>query len=75
MKASDPMHEITLSLNGEPARLPEGTPLTQALEAWGYGERRVAVAINDAFAPRSTWSERTLGDGDRIDIVAPVGGG
>ena len=69
------MHEITLSLNGEAARLPAGTALEQALERWGYGGRRVAVAINDTFAPRSSWAERTLDDGDRIDIVAPVGGG
>ncbi len=69
------MNEITLSLNGDATRLPEGTALDQALQRWGYGERRVAVAINDAFAPRSTWPERTLDDGDRIDIVAPVGGG
>ncbi|MDY7115117.1 sulfur carrier protein ThiS [Halomonas sp. SSL-5] len=69
------MNEITLSLNGEPARLPEGTALATALQRWGYGERRVAVAVNDAFAPRSTWPQRTLDDGDRIDIVAPVGGG
>lgn len=69
------MQEITLSLNGEPARLPRGCALTCALERWGYAHRRVAVAINDAFAPRSTWPERTLDDGDRIDIVAPVGGG
>ncbi|MFP4137297.1 MAG: sulfur carrier protein ThiS [Halomonas sp.] len=69
------MNEITLSLNGETARLPEGTTLDQALERWGYGGRRVAVAINDTFAPRSSWPERTLNDGDRIDIVAPVGGG
>lgn len=69
------MQEITLSLNGETTRLPEGTALAHALERWGYAERRVAVAINDAFAPRSTWPGHTLDDGDRIDIVAPVGGG
>ncbi|MEQ5802324.1 sulfur carrier protein ThiS [Halomonas sp. H10-9-1] len=69
------MNEITLSLNGDATRLPAGTALATALDRWGYAERRVAVAINDAFAPRSTWPERTLADGDRVDIVAPVGGG
>ncbi len=69
------MSEITLSLNGEPARLPEGTALSRALELWGYADHKVAVAVNDAFVPRSTWVERPLAEGDRIDIVAPVGGG
>ncbi|TLF47858.1 sulfur carrier protein ThiS [Halomonas urmiana] len=69
------MNEITLSLNDETARLPANTTLADALDAWHYAERRVAVAINGEFVPRSAYAERVLGDRDRIDVVAPVGGG
>ncbi|MEQ6889460.1 sulfur carrier protein ThiS [Halomonas sp. CS7] len=69
------MNEITLSLNDEATRLPADTALADALDAWHYTERRVAVAINGEFVPRSAYPERVLRDRDRIDIVAPVGGG
>ncbi|TDN98429.1 MULTISPECIES: sulfur carrier protein ThiS [Halomonas] len=69
------MNEITLRLNDEPARLPAGTPLADALQQWDYAECRIAVAINGEFVPRSAYAERILHDDDRIDIVAPVGGG
>lgn len=69
------MNEITLRLNDEPARLPAGTPLADALQAWHYADRRVAVAVNGEFVPRSAYAGRVLQEDDRIDIVAPVGGG
>ncbi|MDZ7851967.1 MAG: sulfur carrier protein ThiS [Halomonas sp.] len=69
------MNEITLRLNDEPARLPAGTSLADALQAWHYADRRVAVAVNGEFVPRSGYAEQILQDDDRIDIVAPVGGG
>lgn len=69
------MNEITLRLNDEPARLPAGTPLVDALQAWHYTDRRVAVAVNGEFVPRSAYADRVLEDDDRIDIVAAVGGG
>ena len=69
------MNEITLRLNDEAVRLPAGTPLTDALQAWHYADRRVAVAVNGEFVPRSAYAGRVLQDDDHIDIVAPVGGG
>jgi sulfur carrier protein len=35
----------------------------------------VAVAKNEQILPRSVWNEEKLNEGDRIDIIAPVGGG
>ena len=69
------MNQITLHLNDTPTRLPAGIPLAEALHTWHYADRRVAVAVNGEFVPRSAYAERTLHDNDRIDIVAPVGGG
>lgn len=65
---------ITVSLNNEKQSLAENTQLTNALQQWGYGESKIAVAINQEFIPRSAYN-RILSDGDQIDIVKPVGGG
>lgn len=66
---------INLSVNNESVSLPSQTLLSDALQQWGYGESKIAVAINGEFVPRSTYTERELFNGDQIDIVKPVGGG
>lgn len=66
---------ITISLNNESKSLADKTLLGDALQQWGYGENKIAVAINGEFVPRSTYAERELLNGDQIDIVKPVGGG
>ncbi len=66
---------IELSVNNESKTLASNTLLSDALQQWGYGDSKIAVAINGEFVPRSTYSERELLNGDQIDIVKPVGGG
>lgn len=66
---------ITLSVNNQTQQLALATALGEALQNWGYGEMKIAVAINGEFVPRSSYAERQLQAGDQIDIVKPVGGG
>jgi sulfur carrier protein len=66
---------IELSVNNESVSLANKTMLSDALQKLGYGDSKIAVAINGEFVPRSTYSERELLNGDQIDIVKPVGGG
>lgn len=66
---------ITVSVNNEPKTLSPASLLSSALLAWGYGDIKIAVAINGEFVPRSTYAARELHQGDQIDIVKPVGGG
>ncbi|HWV16898.1 MAG TPA: sulfur carrier protein ThiS [Cellvibrio sp.] len=66
---------IQVSLNNEPTSIAENTPLSDALLQWGYGDSKIAVAINSEFVPRSRYAERSILAGDLIDIVKPVGGG
>jgi sulfur carrier protein len=66
---------ITVSVNNQNTALSANTTLADALSAWGYGEKKVAVAINQEFVPRSAYAATQLRADDKIDIVAPVGGG
>lgn len=66
---------INISLNNQPHQLDAPVSLGTALVDWGYGDSKIAVAINGEFVPRSTYNERQLVAGDQIDIVKPVGGG
>lgn len=66
---------IQVSVNNEIKSIATATLLSDALHDWGYGDSKIAVAINQEFVPRSTYAERALSNNDQIDIVRPVGGG
>jgi sulfur carrier protein len=44
------------------------------LESLGFPERGVAVAMDDAVLPRSSWTTE-LFDGARLEVVTAVQGG
>ena len=66
---------MIISLNNETTEITVQTLLSDALIQWGFGETKIAVAINGEFVPRSTYNLREILAGDQIDIVKPVGGG
>ena len=51
------------------------TLLDAALGELGYGDARVATALNGEFVPRPARANTSLGDGDRLEILAPMQGG
>jgi sulfur carrier protein len=66
---------INISVNNESKQIATNTSLSDAITQWGFGETKIAVAINGDFVPRSTYAEKIILVGDKIDIVKPVGGG
>ena len=75
----------TISLNGESRTLPTDCSvedLIRTLESEaresgrrGLDRRALAVEVNRAIVPRSTYAEHPLAEGDEIEIVTIVGGG
>ena len=62
-------------VNGEAHALPAGGALTALIAEHGLSGKRLAVAINREVVPRSTWADRTIEPGDRVEILEAVGGG
>jgi thiazole synthase len=69
------MNELHLMVNGEQRTAAPGTTVGGLLAAMGIDPARVAIERNQDVIPRRTWGEAALADGDRIEIVAFVGGG
>ena len=66
---------MRLTLNGE-ERSFEGVDTIAALvAALELNTRKVAVERNLPIVPRSAYARTPIADGDRIEIVAFVGGG
>jgi thiazole synthase len=69
------MNELQLTVNGEVRKAGPGTTVAALLRDMGIDPARVAVERNRDVVPRATWAEADLADGDKIEIVAFIGGG
>jgi len=66
---------MNIELNGTPHQLASASTIAALVAALGYTEKRIAVECNGEIVPRSRHAEVVLAEGDRIEIVAAVGGG
>lgn len=66
---------MRLLLNGEERDVADVVTIADLVGALGLDARKVAVERNLEIAPRSTYAETALADGDRIEIVTFIGGG
>jgi sulfur carrier protein len=62
-------------INGEDKSFADPLSLGQLVEQLGMKGDRVAVELNREIVSRAQWSETSLRDGDRREIVHFVGGG
>lgn len=65
---------MKLQVNGAPIDT-DVTSLAQLLEAQGFGDAKVATAVNGTFVAASMRVGHTLNDGDAVEILAPMQGG
>ena len=65
---------MRIQVNGELREVAAATVLA-LVEELGLDVRKVAVERNLEIVPRSAYGKTPLADGDRIEIVAFIGGG
>jgi len=65
---------MKLIINGE-ERDVQASTIAGVLAELGYQPGTVAVAVNEAFVPRTRHEEAAVQAGDRVEIVAPMQGG
>lgn len=68
---------MRVRVNGEDVTVPAAWSVGELVAAHtGTAERRgFAVAVNGDIVPRSTWDAARVGDGDDVEITAPLQGG
>ena len=65
---------MRIILNGEPRDV-RATLLPDILNELGFGEARVATAVNEDFVAVGLRAQVSLTEGDRLEVVAPMQGG
>jgi sulfur carrier protein len=66
---------LQLTINGEVRAFQSVADVAGLVAALGLDTRKVAVERNLEIVPRSAYGKTPIADGDRIEIVAFVGGG
>jgi len=62
-------------VNGEKRPVPPGRTLAELVRELDLEGRRVAVEVNERIVPRSEYADHVLNSGDRVEVVAAIGGG
>ena len=66
---------MTVTVNGKPMELPEGLSIDDLLSRLKIRRQFTAVALNREVIQRARYAETKLQDGDKLEIVHPMGGG
>jgi sulfur carrier protein len=66
---------LHLIVNGETRTFDGVADVAALVAALGLNTKKVAIERNLEIVPRSAYGKTPLADGDRIEIVAFVGGG
>ena len=65
---------MRIEVNGTPRDIAAST-VADALSELGWGDARVATALNGDFLPAAFRATHALRDGDRLEVLAPMQGG
>jgi sulfur carrier protein len=66
---------MNVLINGEARTIDEGATVADVVARAAPSARGVAVAVNQEVVTRSTWHERVLATGDRVEILGASQGG
>ena len=66
---------VKLTVNGKPREIEGSQGLLAFLEGLGVNLDFIAVAYNGEVLDKADFPRVTLGEGDVLEIVKPVGGG
>ncbi len=66
---------MNVIVNGKAMDLPEGLTLDGLLARLNVRREYTAVALNREVRPKDQYARSVLRDGDRVEIVHPMGGG
>jgi len=66
---------MQVQVNGEMRKVRDDLTVAELVGELGFEGRRIAVEINLEIVPRSSYQDRRLQGGDRVEIVQAIGGG
>lgn len=69
------VEEMRITVNGQDMDVADGLSVEGLLASLGVARAYTAVAVNRDVTPRAAFAATRLAEGDRVEIVRPIGGG
>ena len=66
---------VKISVNGQPTTIEAGLTIDGLLDTLNIKREYTAVAVNREITPKSEYATVKLSEGDKVEIVRPMGGG
>jgi len=66
---------VTINVNGKPMEVEPGLTVESLLTLLNVKREYTAVAVNREITPKATYDAVMLSEGDKVEIVRPMGGG
>ena len=66
---------VKINVNGKPMDVVSGLTVEGLLTLLNVKREYTAVAVNREITPKATYATVMLSDGDKVEIVRPMGGG
>jgi sulfur carrier protein len=66
---------MQIVLNGAATEFPRDLTARELVERLALTGKRIAMEVNGEILPRSTYAERRINEGDKVEIIHAVGGG
>ena len=66
---------VSITVNGKPMDVEPGLTVDGLLTLLNVKREYTAVAVNRDVVPKSGYATLKLSDGDKVEIVRPMGGG
>ena len=66
---------MTITLNGSPHEVADGSTVEQLVTVLSLPERGVALAMNSEVVPRSVWASTLVLSDARVEVITPAQGG
>ena len=66
---------MTISLNGERVDAREAKTIAQLIDRYQLPPQSILVEHNGLAVHRHEWAERSLAEGDRVELIRIVAGG
>ena len=69
------MRNVKISVNGERVDVREAKTVAQLIDRYQLPPQSILVEHNGLAVHRHEWAERSLAEGDRVELIRVVAGG
>jgi len=66
---------MEIVVNGSKINMAQNITILELIKNLNYSDKKIAVELNSEIISRSSYTNKIIVDGDKIEIITAIGGG